>query len=419
MVSIRRRSAAIVAWFWVMGLVLGGGIVTAQTLKVALWQIPVGSIVPQDLIDKFEAAHPGVKVKLIVGSDTGYEERVVVMLASGTPLDFFAVPDWSVTDYREQGLIQPIDVRAMGFDSLDAVGALYFPEALAAFTAEDRLWALPQEWNTLLLYYNRQIFNEIGLPMPQVGAFTTADFVEAAQRATERSAEGDLKRIGFTLDWWHDSLTTIEGSAHIYSRRGELTTPMGQLSLRTPAAQDAYAFLQELVQERQIAFESRSPPRFQNSAAAMQFTGSWVAPVFQRAGIDFGLTPWPMGLRLVAPAYSWGWVISADSAAPELAAEFMRFVLIDRAERMPEHTGFQLPLVDSLRFPIYNKRPEMLQFLQAAPYGRYFPPTGNIKEVSTAIRQMVSSAVETGKGLIPFAQAVDEVEPRLRHIGEG
>src|SRR5690606_32553304 len=156
-----------------------------------------------------------------------------------------------------------------------------------------------------------------------------------------------------------------EWSAHIYSRGGELTTPTGQLSLRTPEAQDAYTFLQELVQERQIAVESRSPLRFQNSAVAMQFTGSWVAPGFHRAGIDFGLTPWPMGPRLVAPAYSWGWVISADSAAPELAAEFMRFVLIDRAERMAEHTGFNLPLIDSLQFPIYNERPEMLQFLQA------------------------------------------------------
>src|SRR5690606_16982179 len=129
MVSIRRRSVVVVAWLWVMGLLWGGGSVAAQTLNVALWQIPVGSIVPQGLLDGFDAVNAGVKVNLIVGRDTGYEERVIVMLASGTPLDIFAVPDWSVTDYREQGLIQPTDLKAMGFDNLDAARALYFPEA--------------------------------------------------------------------------------------------------------------------------------------------------------------------------------------------------------------------------------------------------------------------------------------------------
>lgn len=397
-------------------LVAAGMPAFGQTLTIALWQIPAGSIIPMDVIEAFEADHPGVIIDPIFGDSTGYEERINVMIASGAAPDLFAIPDYSITDYRERGLIQPINLAAAGFDSVDHVRSVYLPGALEAFIHDGRLWALPQEWNTLLMYYNRNILAESGVPEPDWNTFDADQFLQIAVRTTQKAADGSLVRAGFSSSWWHDQLATAEWAAHVASRGGSLFAPDGTLTLDTPAAREAYEFLQDVVQRRQIAVDQLHTLRFTDQRVAMNFTGVWVAPTYDQLGIDFGLVPWPMGPETVVPAYSHGWVISSQSQHADLAAEFIRYVLVDRAERVAQHTGLNLPLADAFYYGIYEERPEVLSFFRAASMARYFPPTRSFKDVAAGIRQMMWRAVGTGQGLVPFQQAVEAVEPVLRAI---
>lgn len=395
----------------------GVGFASAQTLTVGLWLVPQGNIISDELIVEFEALHPGVKVELINGPSFGYEEWLKVLMAAGVAPDIFAIGDWNVQEYMQLGIIRPYDLAAAGYGSVDEVVAAYLPGTLEAFVHGGQLWGLPQEWNTLLMYYNRRMLDEAGIAEPTWEDFDIDGFVHVATRTTRRDASGTPSVIGFTSSWTHAQLTAIEWSAHLFSRGGSLFDTTGRLTLDTQAARSAYAFLQELVQERRVAGPIGQPHLFREETAATEFTGAWVAPSYERVGIDFGLIPWPLGPETVVPAYSWAWVISRTSAHPELASEFARFVLIENAERTVAHTGFNLPLADAFSYGIYSDKPYMRDFFRAASLARYSFPAPNYNEFSSALQQLVWAAV--GPQRLTFDQAVEHVGPILRRaLGE-
>lgn len=383
----------------------------AQTITVGLWLIPQGNVVSEELIAEFEAMHPGVTVELLNGPSGAYEEWLKVQMAAGVAPDIFAIGDWNIKEYRELGIIQPVDLSAAGFANVGEIEAAYLEGALSVFVDGDQLWGLPQEWNTLLMYYNRRILDETGIAEPTWESFTTEQFVDIATKTTRRDGSGATRRIGFTSGWTHGQLTTVEWAAHLFSRGGDLFDAQGRLAVDTPAARDAYAFLQNLVHQRGVAAPVGTYT-FRTETAALDFTGAWVAPAYNTLGIDFGLIPWPLGPETVVPAYSWAWVISSQSQEQELASEFMRFVLVDNAERVVEHTGFNLPTADALEYGVYRDKPELLSFFRAVPMSRYSFQAPNYNEFSTAVQQLVWSAV--GPTPVTFEQAVANVTPALQ-----
>jgi multiple sugar transport system substrate-binding protein len=109
-VNLKTRMSAALG---VAALVLTGSIVTIPahaaevTLEFAQWwdpELPAGAF--RGLMDEFEAANPGIKVKLISGPYSTTKEQIVAGAASKTMSDVVGLDGAWVNDFAKQGALE-------------------------------------------------------------------------------------------------------------------------------------------------------------------------------------------------------------------------------------------------------------------------------------------------------------------------
>ncbi|QNG21526.1 ABC transporter substrate-binding protein [Rhodococcus triatomae] len=131
--------------------------------------------VERELIARFEAQHPDLTVDLVTGGKN-YEEvsqKFNAALSGGELPDVIVLSDVWWFNYALTGAITPLDglFDEVGVDSGDYVDSL-----LADYLFQGEHFALPYARSTPLFYYNRQIWEQAGLP--DRGPATWAEFDE-------------------------------------------------------------------------------------------------------------------------------------------------------------------------------------------------------------------------------------------------
>ncbi|MBD8505743.1 ABC transporter substrate-binding protein [Hoyosella sp. G463] len=116
-----------------------------------------------ELIRRFEAANPGLTVQL-VSSGRNYEEvaqKFNASLAGGDLPDVVVLSDVWWFNYALNNTIEPLDGL---FDDLGVDTGSYVEALLADYAFNGNRWAVPYARSTPLFYYNRDAWQEAGLP---------------------------------------------------------------------------------------------------------------------------------------------------------------------------------------------------------------------------------------------------------------
>ncbi|GGF93013.1 sn-glycerol-3-phosphate ABC transporter substrate-binding lipoprotein UgpB [Rhodococcoides trifolii] len=138
---------------------------SGDTNTITFWSSHPGSStdVEKELISRYEAANPGMKVDLIDGGKN-YEEiaqKFNAALSGGSLPDVVVLSDVWWFNFALLGAITPLsDVfPSAGVDTSDYVDSL-----LADYKWNDKTWALPYARSTPLFYYNKAVWSAAGLP---------------------------------------------------------------------------------------------------------------------------------------------------------------------------------------------------------------------------------------------------------------
>src|SRR4051812_47123115 len=146
------------------------------------------------VIAAFEQRHPGIRVKTeALGSSSDEQHQFFVINLEGAlgkrrgpgfdvmMLDVIWIPEFA----RAGWLLDLTPALAPG--ELDA----HFPAAAEAARWDDRVWALPWNFNVGVLYYRKDLLARYGIAPPR----TDAELAHAVERI--RAAERDPKLEGF------------------------------------------------------------------------------------------------------------------------------------------------------------------------------------------------------------------------------
>ncbi|HVZ14134.1 MAG TPA: extracellular solute-binding protein [Bauldia sp.] len=146
--------------------------------------------VDQAAIDRFQAANPGVTIKVTYTPYGDYMTKLKAALAAGQPPAIFQVPwDSGFRDLVESGKLAPMSsVLATGFPAISQ-------SARDFVTLNGEVWALPLDLNTLQIAYNEDVFAAEGLKPP-----TSADDLKAI--AAKLKADGKFGIALGTKDKW-------------------------------------------------------------------------------------------------------------------------------------------------------------------------------------------------------------------------
>ncbi|HLY27516.1 MAG TPA: extracellular solute-binding protein [Aggregatilineales bacterium] len=158
----------------------------------------------QSLFSEFEAAHPGVTVK-VVDADSyplsdaadGLDMYFTALQKYASAADVLAFQGFnlSLTPFATRGGyvldMAPLITSDSSFQSRD-----FYPPMLAAYQWDHGTWALPIGAVPVLLSYDKSAFDRAGIAYPD-GHWTLDDFVSVVKKLTLKDATGHVTAAGF------------------------------------------------------------------------------------------------------------------------------------------------------------------------------------------------------------------------------
>lgn len=283
------------------------------------------------LADAFHQAHPEIKVLIQEAVDFGY--------AGGPLADLIAA---SGADCLEAGLPPSLDtvrsavLNLQPFVDADPTFPLedYYPLALEMVQYGGDLWGLPADWGAQVLWYNRTLFDEAGVPYP-TGDWSWDDLFMAAQRLS--AGEGEQRRYGFL--WLFGSpvflLEALVGpladtDAGVPTFRFDDPEIMSAVRQLADLKRQEIIFIARARREGDAeVWDSRNLPDLIWTNRAAMWPG---APrEFEREGFDFHPAPLPAHGSQVAYVSLLIHYIAADTLHAETCWQWLRFL----ANRVP------------------------------------------------------------------------------------
>ncbi len=115
--------------------------------------------------EEFEKQNPGVKIEMESVLNDNYKEKIKVLVSSGDIPDVFS--SWS--DSFAESLVSSgrvEDLTAMFDSDKDWAGTLV-QNQLKSFTFDDKIYGVPFTMDGKVFFYNKKIFNKLGLEKPK------------------------------------------------------------------------------------------------------------------------------------------------------------------------------------------------------------------------------------------------------------
>jgi multiple sugar transport system substrate-binding protein len=345
-------------WLWLVGLILGLVLAPpslaaaaaqdgpAGEVEFAFWGDPAELRAYQSLVEAFEAANPAIDVRIAhVPNSADFYARLATGFAAGSPPDVFLI------NYRRYGQFAARDVLTAVGPPLQAAGldlGAYYPEPLAAFTRNGELVCLPQNLSSLVVYYNRDRFEQAGVPLPAAG-WGWDEFLAAAQALTEDTdGDGltDLHGLGV-----ENSL--IRFAPFIWQAGGELVDDLERptrLTIDTPEARAGIQFFIDLSlvhkvvpTEAEVLAES-DEDRFMNGTTAMLLQSRRVVPTLREIqDFTWDVAPLPQQVQAAGILHSDAYCLSAPSENKEAAWAFIEFANGPQGQPIAAQTGRTVP----------------------------------------------------------------------------
>ena len=193
--------------------------------------------------DLFNAQSERYRVRL--DPDNGGLEKVIVQTIAGVGPDLFDVhTSGALAAFVQTGVAKDVT------EELHALGIR--PEAMwpclePLYVFGDRMYGLPPNTHAPAIWFNKDHFDEAGLPYP-TGDWTWEEFIEVARQLTRVNERGRPERFGFIGPW--DPMLYYplfrQWGAALYNEDGTRCT------LDSPEAIAAIQFGQDLIYKHRI-----------------------------------------------------------------------------------------------------------------------------------------------------------------------
>jgi raffinose/stachyose/melibiose transport system substrate-binding protein len=172
----------------------------AEPVVVEWWTAPRGEYEPmidELFVNAFNSTHDDVQLNLV--RQENIDDITRMSLQAGTGPDI-AQMGGGVTDLVDAGLLAPMNDYAETYGWAEEI----LPWAYEVSFIGDGLYSLPQTYESILLYYNKTLFDEHGWAPPKTLAdieFLCGEAVKLGKICFGSSTEGRLTRNEWWLGW--------------------------------------------------------------------------------------------------------------------------------------------------------------------------------------------------------------------------
>ena len=267
-------------------------------------------------------AAEGLRAEITFFPDYQYTEKVMSAAAARTLPDVLEIDGPLLSQFVDAGLVMSLDE----FITQDARDD-FLPTIIDQGSVNDSLYALGAFDSAMVLYYDRDMFEKAGVPIPDENQGWSWD--EFMAHCEKLKAAGMLP-VSMHMNESSDEWYTYAFCSVIWSAGGRLISEDGSSVegvLNSPGNVAALKKWQDVFSKGYALNAPVEMNPFGVGKSAMDWSGHWMAPSHVKAKVDkLGVMPLPHIKTLSAPSGSWCWGIAATTDHPDTAWLWVQWV---------------------------------------------------------------------------------------------
>ncbi|MFC4319958.1 ABC transporter substrate-binding protein [Litchfieldia salsa] len=382
----------------------------------------------ESVVKQFEADNPDVKVDMIVTAPDQYSTKLKAAITGKSLPDVFYYAPGELRAFVNSGVLLDITeyVEATDFVNLDnmfdfGVDSYRYDGELVG---QGSIYGLPKDVGPFSFGYNKTMFEEAGIPLPDPDKpYTWEEFV-AVNQQLQKDTDGDGKvdqfGTGLNVNWALYPFVWSNGADFLDETKTKVTVD-------DPKFAEALQFFADMQNKYEItpsieeAQTLDTYQRWMKGELAFFPVAPWDLATFDtELDFDYDVIPYPAGDTGVSAAWigSLGIGVGASTKHPELAAELVTYLTAspDVMDKLVEHR-IQIPTLidkaeawaadDTLR---PENKEEFLQIVQE--YGRALP--ANYTYNAEWLDYFFANVQPVLDGKKTAAEYVKEVQPLMQ-----
>jgi sn-glycerol 3-phosphate transport system substrate-binding protein len=372
---------------------------------------------------EFNQQNPTIKVTPVYDGDYVSTAAKVLQLAqAGTPADVAIVNAAAIYQLTDADTVMPLD-DLIAQSGGDAYINDFYPAFLANSQMNGHTWSIPFQRSTLVLYYNKDLFQEAGLSGPPQ---TWDDVTSFGQKLTQKDGSGNVTRygVGFPSSgtaYWEFQALAIEAGQNVFDNNAG-----NKVFFNSQASIDALQFMIDLNKKYQV-----SPPGAVNwdtlpsDFAAGKFgmiyhsTGS-LTSVLKSAQFNVGVTMLPKKQQFGSPTGGGNLYIMKGIPADHQAAAWKLIQWLTTPEREAQwsmDSGYVAPRKSAYDTPALKeyttKYPQALVARDQLQYAQNELGTHEMVQV----QKILSDAIQAGiTGQAAPADALNQAQQNATQV---
>ncbi len=321
------------------------------TLTMRVWDENWAAVIA-DSIELWKAEYcPGAEVILEQVPWGEYWDLLRTNAAAGDLPDVFNISQDRFPFYAENEAVlnlQPY-YDAAGIDTTIWGSGMVDP-----YRVNGDLYTAPVNWDTIAIFYNKDMFDAAGLPYP-TDDWTWDDFAAAARALTNPDADVYGAAVYSEFQGGYSSWIASTGTEPV------VNAARTECTLDDPGSIEALSFLKGLYDEGvmpslSIIGGSSADDSFNfwlSQRVAMVSGGSWKLPAaFEQTTFNWDIVRLPVNPtsgRSRSILHAVGYAASANTSNPDLAANLILFLASDEGQRFFAEAGGVAPANPSMQ----------------------------------------------------------------------
>ena len=383
------------------------GLAGAQTITLRWWDYMMsepGNTATINAIARVEAAHPNIRIERTAIAFGELKAAIVRATATGTMPDIVLIDNPDHQAMAAQGALTDLTELIQQWPDRE----LYFAGPWSSTVFEGRNYGVPWRSNTTTLYYNEDLFAEVGIDAPP----STWEELRSAAKALTTA-----DRFGLCFS----AIPTEEGTftflPFLWQAGGDIPTIGDEASIET------LAFWNTLINEdRSVSPAVASWTQgdvymmFTGGRCAMMINGAWQLPRLRREppAFSWSVAPWPCHRECASALGGENFAIG-NNANVEAAWDVIRWLAQPEQLEIYLREAGQLPnRADVAGAAIWREDPVIAQFVDMVAIARARAYGPNYPQISEQIMTMVHNVIAGGQpSELAAANAAGLIEPLL------
>lgn len=313
-------------------------------------------------MDLYRESNPDVNFEINAVAGVSHQEMLLTMIASNTGPDIWFDANRTTGPLTRKGVttnLEPFIEADASFNEDDYVDNVWIAQ-----TYDGARWGLPWDSGAMVIGFNVDLFEQAGVPTPEVGSWLTwDDAVEMGKQLTfdleDKTPNDDgfdparVRQYGFNADRGHGRQT------YMWANNAEIIASDGTMPMDSEEFIEAMNWLQDLGLKHYVApspaYEAAGEISIQAGSVAMQHLGAWSIGRINQAGVNWGTMQVPYKETKVSYGHYSPLCIFSQTEHPQEAYDFISWAcLSEPGQSILVDLGMQQPIRKSLRENFLN-----------------------------------------------------------------